>query len=234
MSLSRKEIQRQRMYRYFLEAAAEIIEEEGIANLTVRNIAKKAGYTSSTVYNYFKDLSHLKFFAMIRYTKDYVEELPEYIEKGHSKIEKWLYTWECFCKHSFHNPEVYSILFMENLGTFPKDLLVKYYDIYQKDLVGLPEEVKPIIMEQSFSKRSTMFIQSAIDEGFIQPEDLSYISDVTLMIWKGMMSTYMNQRQQLTAEEALHKTMTLLYECVLQTIDPNKRHEINYSVPKMK
>lgn len=234
MSLSRKEIQRQRMYRYFLDAAAEIIDEEGLSNLTVRKIAQKAGYTSSTVYNYFTDLSHLKFFTMIRYTKGYVEELPEYIEKGHSTIEKWLYTWECFCKHSFNNPDVYSILFIENLGTFPKDLLVKYYDIYQKDLFGLPEEVKPIIMEQSFSKRSTMFIQSAIDEGFIQAEDVSYISDVTLMIWKGMMSTYMNQRQQLTAEDAQHKTMTLLYECVIQIIHPDKRQEINYNVQKFK
>ncbi len=228
MTLSRKEKQRQRMYRYFLDAAAEIIDEEGITNLTVRKIAERAGYTSSTVYNYFKDLSHLKFFAMIRYTTDYVEELPSYIEKGDSTIEKWLYTWECFCKHSFNNPQVYSILFIENLGVFPKDLLVEYYGIYKDDLVGLPADIKPIIMEQSFSKRSTMYIQTAVDEGFIQAQDVQYISDVTLMIWKGMMSTYINQRQQLTPEEAMRKTMDLVYECVLQVIHPEKRKEINY------
>lgn len=228
MTESRKEKQRQRMYRYFIDAATEIVDEEGASNLTVRKIAQRAGYTSSTVYNYFKDLSHLKFFAMIRYTNDYVEELPIYIEKGHSTIEKWLYTWECFCKHSFEKPEVYSILFMENLSVFPKDLLVEYYDIYKDDLVGLPADIKPIIMEQSFSKRSTMYIQTAVDEGFIQEKDIQYISDVTLMIWKGMMSTHINQRFQLTTEEAMNKTMALVYECVMQAVHPDKRKEINY------
>lgn len=228
MKQARKEIQQQRMWQYFLDAATDIIDEEGIDQLTVRKIADRAGYTSSTVYNYFKDLFHLKFFATMRYTKDYVNELPNYISRGNNTIEKWLYSWVCFCKHSFERPEIYSILFMENLGSIPEEVLVEYYNIYRDDLTGVPEEIKSIIMEQSFSKRSTMYIQGAIEEGFIKEENVEYISDVTLMIWKGMMSTYMNHRRKMTTDEVITQTLTLVYESVIRVINVEKRKDVDF------
>src|SRR5699024_90287 len=79
----RKEIQTARMWRYFLDAASELIKTKSLHEITIREIADKAGFTSSTVYNYFKDLSHLKFFAVMRFTKTYVQDLPSYMEKGY-------------------------------------------------------------------------------------------------------------------------------------------------------
>src|SRR5699024_12204096 len=96
MNKRRKEVKTVRMWRYLLDAASDLIEEKGLDHITIREIADRAGYTSSTVYNYFRDLSHLKFFAVMRYTNSYFKELPTYMEKGHNTIEKWLYAWECF------------------------------------------------------------------------------------------------------------------------------------------
>src|SRR5699024_7686797 len=123
MSISRRDIQLVRMWRYFLEAAVDVIEKEGIRNVTIRKIADQAGFTSSTAYNYFRDLSHLKFFAAMRFTTDYIEDLPVYIRKGSNTIEKWLYAWQCFCIHSFEQPEIDSVIFMEDLGSTPDDFL---------------------------------------------------------------------------------------------------------------
>ncbi|MYL40439.1 TetR/AcrR family transcriptional regulator [Virgibacillus salexigens] len=224
----KKKIQRARMWRYFLDAAAEIIEEEGIDNITIRKIADRAGYTSSTAYNYFKDLSHLVFFAAMRFTTTYIEELPAYMEKGNNTVEKWLYSWECFCKHSFEQPEIYAILFMDNLGAIPEDLLEDYYSIYEDDLIGLPEQIKSIIMEQNFSKRSALYIENAVEEEFIDREDIDYIADVTLMVWKGMMSTFMNHRRNYSKEQAVERTICYVYESVMRTVKPDKRVKINY------
>src|SRR5699024_10473074 len=69
MEKKRKEIQTARMWRYFLDAASELIKTKSLHEITIREIADKAGFTSSTVYNYFKDLSHLKFFAVMRLQK---------------------------------------------------------------------------------------------------------------------------------------------------------------------
>ncbi|ENH95830.1 TetR family transcriptional regulator [Gracilibacillus halophilus YIM-C55.5] len=229
MATSRKEIQRARMWRYFLDAATDVIQEEGIDHFTIRKIADKAGFTSSTAYNYFKDLSHLKFFAAMRFMSDYLEELPTYLEKGSNTVEKWLYSWECFCKHSFEQPKIYSVIFMDNLGSIPEELLDHYYQIYENDLIGLPDGVKEIIMEQSFAKRSALFIQSAVDEGFIKEEDIDHISDMTLLIWKGMMNTFMNNRRKYTKEEATKTTMHYVYRSVMHVINSDKCHEINVS-----
>ncbi|WP_208591162.1 TetR/AcrR family transcriptional regulator [Gracilibacillus suaedae] len=233
MRESRKEIQRARMWRYFLDAATEVIEEDGIDHFTIRKIADKAGFTSSTAYNYFKDLSHLKFFAAMRFMSDYLEELPTYLEKGNNTVEKWLYSWECFCKHSFAQPKIYSVIFMDNLGSIPEELLEHYYKIYQNDLIGLPNGVKDIIMEHSFAKRSALFIQPAVEEKFMEEEDIEMISDMTLLIWKGMMNTIINKRRNYTQEEAMQMTLYYVYESVMKVIKPEKRDQITVSFTKI-
>ncbi|WP_101842066.1 TetR/AcrR family transcriptional regulator [Halobacillus sp. Marseille-P3879] len=228
MKSNKKNIQRARMWRYFLDAATEMIEEEGIDNVTIRKIADRAGFTSSTAYNYFKDLSHLKFFAAMRFTKDYIEELPRYIEKGNNTIEKWLYSWECFCKHSFDQPKIYSVIFMDDLGSVPQDLLNDYYNIYQNDLIGLPEEVQSIIMEHNFSKRSALYIQSAVEEGLMDEANVDFISNSTLMIWKGMMNTFMNHRRTYSKDEAVRQTLHYVSESVINILDPHQRKTIRF------
>ncbi|SDY59105.1 DNA-binding transcriptional regulator, AcrR family [Evansella caseinilytica] len=229
MGKGKKEIQRARMWRYFLDAATEVIEEEGIQNVTIRKIADKAGYTSSTAYNYFKDLSHLKFFAAMRFTTDYLNELPEYMKRGENTVDKWLYAWECFCKHSFEQPEIYSVIFMDNLGTESEELLSHYYDVYKDDLSGLPETIQAIIMQHHFSTRSALYIQGAVEEGFIEQKDVTLIADMTLMIWKGMMNTYMNRRRTETKQEAAGRTVRFVQECVFRAVNPSRRKELAFN-----
>ena len=53
--MDKKEIQRQRMMKYFIEAGKQIILEEGVKNVTVRKVADLAGYSYATLYNYFED-----------------------------------------------------------------------------------------------------------------------------------------------------------------------------------
>lgn len=52
-------IKNQRVKSYFIEAAKEIILSEGVENVSVRKVADRAGYTFTTIYNYFKDLNEL-------------------------------------------------------------------------------------------------------------------------------------------------------------------------------
>lgn len=228
----RKEIQTARMWRYFLDAASELISEKGLQQITIREIADKAGYTSSTVYNYFKDLSHLKFFAVMRFTKDYVYELPIYMEKGNNTIENWIHGWECFCKHSFERPEVYSILYIENLGEKPEEMVQKYYQVYANELIDLSEDMQEIIMHHSISKRSSLYIQQAVEEGFILEENIEYIADTTMLIWTGMMTNILNLRKRYSKEEAIKTTMDYIKKAILHTVIEDKRQEIHYDINK--
>nr|WP_231784146.1 TetR/AcrR family transcriptional regulator [Lentibacillus sp. JNUCC-1] len=220
------------MWKYFLEATEEIIEDKGLHNMTIREIADRAGYTSSTVYNYFEDLSHLKFFAVMRYTQPYINELPEYMALGQTTIDKWLYAWECFCKHSFQLPEIYSLLYIDNLGKVADELVQQYYQIYQNELIGLSEDVQLIISQHNIATRSSLFIKPAAEEGFIREEDVGYIADTTMLIWTGMLTNVLNLRRNCTKEEAAAQTMSYIEQSILNTIIPEKRDTITYTYKK--
>ena len=59
----RKQMYRQQTMGYFINAALEIIEEEGIDSLSIRKTAEKAGYNSATLYHYFSTPSHIQTFS---------------------------------------------------------------------------------------------------------------------------------------------------------------------------
>ncbi|PKR78156.1 TetR family transcriptional regulator [Halalkalibacillus sediminis] len=226
MSSRRKDIQRERMWRYFIDATVKVIEEEGINNVTIRKVADHAGYTSSTVYNYFKELSHLVFFAAMRFTKDYTDELPQYMEKGNNTVEKWLYSWECFCRETFLKPEIYSAIFVNNLGVIPEDLLDHYYKTYKQDLVDLPRPIQSIVLQHQLAKRSSLYLQSAVDEGLLDQEDIEFLTDTTLLVWKGMLVTYLNQRQNYSVEEVTQKSLEYIHDIVMKSVKAEKREKI--------
>ncbi|MFA1821696.1 TetR/AcrR family transcriptional regulator [Virgibacillus oceani] len=224
----RKKIQTARMWRYFLNAAADLIEEKGMNNIKIREIADRAGYTSSTAYNYFRNLSHLKFFAAMRYTTTYFHDLPNYMEKGNNTVDEWLYGWECFCRHSFQYPEVYSLLYIENLGVIPEEMNQLYYEVYANELINLSDEVQSIITHHNIAQRSTLFIYKTIEEGFIKETDLDYIANLTMLIWTGMMTNLLNLRKNVTKEEAAKYTMYYIRRSIMDVVVPEKKNLITY------
>lgn len=225
--MSRKEIQKERMWHYFINASTELIDEVGIEQITARRVADRAGFTTSTIYNYFQEFSHVIFFAAMRYTKPYIEQLPKYLGQGTNTMEKWLYSWECFCKESFKHPQIYAHIFINNLGQVPVDLLNHYYSLYRNELVNLPKQIQSIISEHTLSTRSYLFLQQAVDEGFIREEKIAYISEVTLLIWKGMLVDVINQRTHHSKTEAMVKTLNLVHETVMEIIPVEKQQDVN-------
>lgn len=69
-----KELQEERVRRYFLEAAKEIIKGEGIEALSVRSVAERAGYSYGTMYNYFQDIRVL----LTNAVQEFLDEAKDY------------------------------------------------------------------------------------------------------------------------------------------------------------
>jgi len=216
--MGRKEIQMKRMWKYFVDATAQIIEEEGIENVTIRKIADIAGYTSSTIYNYFEELSHLIFFASMRFMNPYIKEFSYYMSKSENSIEKYLLSWECFCKHSFNNPQIYHAIFNSDLGAKPEELLRHYFEVYQNDLTGLSDEIKPLIFEYSLTKRSKFVLQKAVEEGYLDQDEIDEISNMTILIWRGMLTTFLNNRRDYKPEEAVEETMKYVRKITMSAL----------------
>lgn len=232
LSSKRKELQRARAWRYFLDATWDLIQIKGLNKITVREIADRAGYTTSSVYNYFKELSHVKFFAVMRATNPYVKDLPKYLEKGDNIIDKWLYAWECFAKHSYELPDIYFLLYVENLGTIPENLIETYYSIYEHEHVGLSDKVASIMKQHNISLRSSLYIQGAVEEGYIAEEDVEFLAETTMLIWTGMLTNYLNLRNKYSKEEVTKRTMNYVKKTIVNTVHPDKREQIQYEYGK--
>ena len=216
--MSNKKIQMSRMWKYFIEATVEIIEEEGIDQVTIRKVADRAGYNSATIYNYFAEVSHLIFFASMKLLKNYTDDVTGYMSRGQTSLEKYMLSWECFCKHYFLQPNIFHAVFIMDLGDQPQKLIERYYEIYPADLIHIPEELKPILLERSMSKRGKSILQLAAKDGQIEENRVDDINEITILIWQGMLTNILNNRLDYKLEEA--ELITVQY--IRQIVDSAK------------
>jgi len=113
--MDRKNIQEQRMKAYFIEAAKKILRGEGFRNISVRNIANEAGYSYATLYNYFKDLREVLYFALL----DFMEECRQFTLAGDnpklSGKERIKKLTKAYCNYFVQYPGIFELLFTERI-----------------------------------------------------------------------------------------------------------------------
>lgn len=212
--MEKKQIKMRRMWKYFTDATVEIIEKEGMDQVTIRKVADLAGYNSATIYNYFTDLSHLLFFASMKLLGNYTRDVVTYMEKGENALEKYLLAWECFCEHSFKNPDVFYAVFIMDLGDHPDELVNDYYEIYPADLIHIPDSLRPILFNRDMSVRGRSLLQLAHEEGLIKEENIDHINEMTILLWHGMFTNIRNNRINYSYREAMSSTMMYIKQIV--------------------
>ena len=110
-----KEIQEERVRDYFIQAANEILRGEGISNLSVRNVAEKAGYSYATLYNYFKNIDELLsvcIFDFIEEGKEFILDETKNIPKGKDKLEAII---KSYIKFFIQYPGIFELFYIAPL-----------------------------------------------------------------------------------------------------------------------
>jgi AcrR family transcriptional regulator len=184
---SNKNIRRKRTMRYFIEAASDILNNEGYEKLTTRNVAGKAGYNSATIYNYFGNFERLIAFAAIKGLKDYAVDLQAQIDENMSHIEKFIKIWACYFKHSQKSPVIFSILFTQ-YGNNPLAFLQEYYEIFPEERQELPKDVNDIFFEKDFDIRNKLLLHKCAEEGLISEEGIDDIVIMSQFIFEGVLN----------------------------------------------
>jgi AcrR family transcriptional regulator len=207
LDLDKYKIKKKRIFKIFINATAEIIEEKGIEGVTTRKVAEITGYNSATIYNYFENSNQLISFGAIKFLNDYVQALPEYASQANNVLERFLLVWECFCKYCFKKPKLYYAIFTENIGENPENLMHNYYTIFPEDLGNPPEDLIPMLMESDFSKRCEILMEACINEGYFTEEEGQEINEMIRLIYQGMLSLIINNRVSYSSKEATQRTM---------------------------
>lgn len=203
--MKNKEIQRNRMMSYFINATDELIYEVGIEEITLRKVAERAGYNSATLYNYFENLDHLIFYAAMKNVKDYSLALNTYLIGAENAMDRFLKVWECFCDYSYDKPEIYNAIFFPNLDKEVEHYVEEYYKFFPEDLRNYNDNISTMLLKRNIKERGMTIIVDCIDEGFIQQKDADALNDMTLFIHEGMLKRVLGNK--ISYEDARNKTM---------------------------
>lgn len=180
----KRDIQRQRTIRYFIDAANTIAKNEGISRITIRNVSDLAGYNSATLYNYFENIEQLIAFSMLDNITEYFESLDFIQEMKLDALTSFLLAWRCYAEYSFKNPEIYSYLFNSKHSEYALSQIGAYYEA-----TSLSSNTRtPLTVEESLKKRDALFISPCIKEGFFDTNQKEYIMDFCYIVHGGISS----------------------------------------------
>lgn len=181
--MNKKDIQKKRMMGYFIDAAKQIIEREGIQSLSVRKVGDIAGYSYATIYNYFKDLNTLLHYCILDYLDECYKYVIERLEgsidnesdvNDRARIELMSLS---YAEYFIKNPNRFQLMFVEDLGEPPDEILERFY----KPAVGvlLYNEIRKYAYKKN-----------------LNPKDAETLSDVISYSMHGKLLMYLKGRKK--------------------------------------
>ncbi|ADK15839.1 MULTISPECIES: TetR/AcrR family transcriptional regulator [Clostridium] len=197
----KKTIKKHRNMSYFIDAASKIMDEEGVQSITIRKVADMAGYNSATLYNYFENLDELILYASIRHLREYTFSLSQYINALHDNIDKYYEIWKYFCKYSFSNPEIYNNIFFVKHSNSISNIIEEYYSIFPEELGDHSENLLPMLLKSNLYERNLALLKIIADNGYLKPECLNDLNQMTILLYQGMLNKILNDEQTSSVEE---------------------------------
>lgn len=219
----RVQIRQQRIMRYFVEAAENIIKKDGITAITIRNVSELAGYTSATLYNYFDNLEHLIFLANIRYLENYNAKLYEYVKKCENSIEVYMAVCKCFCEHAYEKPEIFESLFFSHRDEKLEEYTQQYYDLFPENNTDTKtlKILHTISHTNNIHNRSFIMLQKCIDDGYIEEIHAKDFNDICLRFNKTILQDC--KEGFLSKDEATKLTLRYYYQLFRFYLKPEHR-----------
>lgn len=132
----------------FIEAARQMIDNEGIENLSVRRIADKAGFHNSTIYLYFKDLDHLIMLASLKHLTEYSHALSVLSRQNIDPKERFFSVWEFFGNTVFQKPTLFFNFFFGKYSNNLTEIMEEYYSYFPNE----KEEYSSTLQEMYYGK----------------------------------------------------------------------------------
>ena len=168
----------------FIEAASEIIAEEGTEAVSIRNVSARAGYSSATLYLYFRDISQLIAMASVGCLRDYTSEIAKEMPSYKTNKEQYLYTWDAFCRHSFKNPSIFMHLFFNEHSDMIDDVVKKYYSIFPNELEEISSNALSMLMSGNLYERNYNILKVYTTEKGIPQDEARIINDLTVCYYR--------------------------------------------------
>ena len=182
--------ERNKITANFIRCAREIIDLEGIQQVSIRKVAQTAGLNSATLYLYFDDV------------ENYCRTLAADIPHLQSAYEIYLHTWKVFCLHAFSHPLIFYHLFFRPHSKPLAETVLRYYEIYPGQLAVTDGPVREMLLAGDLEARNQKVLAPLAQEGFFPAAHLPLINDLTICYFRKLLEecdaqsgTLANQQQ---------------------------------------
>ena len=201
-------IKQKRVMIYFITAAKELIESEGVEKLTVRKAAAAAGYNSATLYNYFEDMEELVIFASMGYLKQYIVDLENTLEDSMNALERYRTIYKVFGKTCLKRPEIFYYLFY---GKYKKKLKMSFQ--YTMNFFRMNWDITMMILlkmltQGEIMERDRAIMPSLVEQGFVAEENVNQ----TVVLMTRMFQSYLYDAWQGHDTRQIEEQMKLVME----------------------
>ncbi len=187
--MERKARLRKRMMAKFILSADEIMQKEGFDKITIRNVAKLAGYNSATLYNYFDDLDHLLFYMSMRYLAEYTLRIDRVAKHYTDAYERYMEIWSFFIDQSFEKPKMfYEIFFSPKYRNSLDTTMNDYYTIFPEEWHIEVELVKQMYGGKNIYVRNRVLLDDLVKDRYIQPRDVHRINTGTIYAYQAVLN----------------------------------------------
>lgn len=220
----RKQLRRNRIKRYFVSAAKEIIGTDGFSAITTRRVSEMAGYNSGTLYNYFDDLDHVVFLACMETLEKYNEIVAERVQGITCPIEKYLTTAECFSECCHQAPQIFWQLFYGCPVDKRENYVQEYYELFPHMQSEKYQTLEKAKLTHNVSQRNMLFLTESVEAGYLSMENAKLYDGLSSMITKCLLEDVI--RGRLTAEQAQDKARLYYRHTLKSYLKPQFQHLI--------
>lgn len=199
--------ERVRMLALFIHTTREIIDSEGIEQVSIRKIAQHSGYNSATFYSYFKDQDELITISAMSYLEDYCSALAKELKTPRSAYDTYLLTWELFGKYAFAYPQVYQRLFFYPHSKPLASTIARYYKCFPEQLENIGGAVKQMLRGGDLEDRDLPVLVPLAEEGIIRREDVRLISALAVAHFRSLLDEKCLRGDAADSAELLERQM---------------------------
>ncbi|HKL13277.1 MAG TPA: TetR/AcrR family transcriptional regulator [Halanaerobiales bacterium] len=222
IDFDKDDVKIKRIIKVFVSSTIEIIKEDGLDAVTVREVAKISGYNPATIYNYFDNNRQLIFFASLNFMKDYFKEIENIIDRDKDPLDNYMQLWSKFCYFSYKNPKIYYSIFGENIDEDPEVLIEKYFKLYPEDFKYSPADYLPVLTDSFAENNITKPLKECVKNNCFTFKQAQKIDEVNMFFYQGMLSLLVNKRVSYSVEQATQKTVDHIQQVINNVINEEK------------
>lgn len=180
-----------RVKSYFLQAAKEIIQKEGVENVSVRRVADLAGYSYATIYNYFADLNGLLAEVKNEMIQDMIAHMNQFERDGEYGPEDIKMLNRSYIKYYIDHPNIYRFFYLFRIpnGAGPGEVL-------------------------NFDEKWHSTYRGFVERGVIQEEDIMTVAKTIIYGIQGLLTLYFSDNGM--TEEMVYRDMDQITEYLLK------------------